>query len=121
MEKITDVQVICENCGWQGMVGAPGNLTTAINADGEPACPQCGETLHISAPPVPQESGVRYPGISANLIDQNSNAFFILGTVRRALNHAGVSAEEITKFQQEATSGDYDHLLQTVQRWVNVE
>jgi hypothetical protein len=31
-----------------------------------------------------------------------------------------VDADELAAFTTEATSGDYDHLLQTVMRWVDV-
>lgn len=60
----------------------------------------------------------RFPEIEVELDD--GNAFAILGTVRRALRRAGVSQEEIKEFSDEATSGDYDHLLQTAMAWVEV-
>lgn len=63
----------------------------------------------------------RYPWISVQLTGQNRNAFNLLGLVRRGLNDAGVSKEELAQFQREATSGNYDHLLQTCVRWVNVK
>jgi hypothetical protein len=43
-----------------------------------------------------------------------------MGTVSAALRRAGVSSEEIQQYIEESTSGDYDHLLQTAMRWVNV-
>ncbi|HEH4857766.1 TPA: hypothetical protein SG582_001909, partial [Campylobacter jejuni] len=39
--------------------------------------------------------------------------------VSKALKKAGVSKEEISKFQKEAMSSDYNHLLNVVQDWVN--
>jgi hypothetical protein len=63
---------------------------------------------------------VRYPDIEVELIGQDGNAFAILGAVKRELRRAGVSAEEQAEFMAEATSGDYNHLLQTVQAWVEV-
>jgi hypothetical protein len=34
---------------------------------------------------------------------------------------ARLSDEEIARFRDEATAGDYDHLLRTVMAWVEVE
>jgi hypothetical protein len=53
-----------------------------------------------------------------HLLGQDGNAFAILGAVNKALRRAGVSQEERDAFMAEATAGDYDHLLQTVMRWV---
>ena len=50
----------------------------------------------------------------------DSNAFAILGRTKRALEDAGASGEEIAAFLREATAGDYDQLLATVLRWVEV-
>ena len=49
------------------------------------------------------------------------NAFAILGRTAAALRHGGVPQEEIDAFFAEATSGDYDHLLQTTMAWVDSE
>lgn len=67
------------------------------------------------------EGRVRYPSITVELIGQDGNAFFIIGRVRQALRRAGVSMEEVDTFAEEAMSGDYDHVLQTVLTWVDVE
>lgn len=67
------------------------------------------------------EGNVRYPSITVELIGQDGNAFFIIGRVRQALRRAGVSKEEVDTFAEEAMSGDYDHVLQTVLTWVDVE
>lgn len=65
---------------------------------------------------------VKYPNITVELTDNDGNAFAILGLVRRAMLQAGVPQSEIAEFMGEATSsGDYDQLLQTCLRWVNVE
>jgi hypothetical protein len=61
---------------------------------------------------------VRYPDISVSLSGEDGNAFGILGRVTKALRRAGVPKDEIDEFYAEATAGDYDHLLQTVMRWV---
>ena len=65
-------------------------------------------------------SDCKYPEIKVELIGNDGNAFSILGSVKRALKNGGVSADEITKFYEEATSGDYNHLLATVMNWVEI-
>ena len=62
----------------------------------------------------------RYPQITVQLTGEDGNAFFIMGRVQNAMRKAGVSKEQIAEYWKEATSGDYDHLLQTTMRWVNV-
>jgi hypothetical protein len=64
---------------------------------------------------------VKFPNVEVELIGQDGNAFFILGTVQRALKRGGATSEQVTEFMADATSGDYDHLLQTVVAWVNVD
>jgi len=63
---------------------------------------------------------VRYPDIEVPLEGEDGNAFAIIGRVRKALRKAKVSQEEIDLFSTEAMAGDYDNLLQTVMRWVEV-
>lgn len=60
----------------------------------------------------------RYPHIHVQLSGEDGNAFFIIARVRRAMQRAGVESSEIALFTDEATGGDYDHLLQTVMKWV---
>jgi hypothetical protein len=62
----------------------------------------------------------KYPDVKVKLVGEDGNAFAILGRVRAALRHAKVSQEEIEKFTTEATSGDYDNLLATCMKWVDV-
>jgi hypothetical protein len=62
----------------------------------------------------------KYPNVSVKLVGEDGNAFAILGRVTRALRKAKVPATEIKAFQDEATSGDYNNLLATVMRWVQV-
>lgn len=62
----------------------------------------------------------KYPEVAVEIIGQDGNAFSIIGKVKQALREAEVPREEITKFATEAMSGDYDHLLQTVMKWVTV-
>ena len=64
---------------------------------------------------------LRQTGIKVRLINEDGNAFHILGKVRAALRRAGESQEFIEAFTKEATSGDYNHLLVTVMEVVEVE
>lgn len=64
-------------------------------------------------------SGVKYPNIKVELFGVvDGNAFAILGEVTMAMNNAGLSDEKIKEFRKEATSGDYNHLIQTCCGWV---
>jgi hypothetical protein len=63
---------------------------------------------------------IRYPDIEVQLTGTDGNAFAILGAVERALRNGGVPPEAVAEFRAEATSGDYDHLLRTAMRWVEV-
>ena len=57
---------------------------------------------------------------TVKLVGEDGNAFSIMGRVRKALIRAGMH-DEAEAFMAEATSGDYDHLLGVVQRYVDVE
>lgn len=58
--------------------------------------------------------------IDVQLTGGDGNAFAIMGAVVREMRRAGVSKEDIDKYREESTSGDYDNLLATAMRWVNV-
>jgi hypothetical protein len=58
---------------------------------------------------------------TVELTGTDGNAFAVLGRVEKALRRAGWIQADIDKFHQEATRGDYDHLLQTVFKYVEVE
>jgi len=63
---------------------------------------------------------MKYPDIKVRLSGKDGNAFVVLGTVCYAMRKAKVPTEEVTQFINEATSGDYDHLLRTCMEWVDV-
>ena len=63
----------------------------------------------------------KYAHVIVRLIEEDGNAFAILGRVSKALRRGGVSESIVEAFREEATAGDYDHLLRTVNRWVSVE
>ncbi|EAI5618880.1 hypothetical protein B5L30_04855 [Campylobacter coli] len=62
---------------------------------------------------------MKYPNVYVKLVGEDGNAFSILARVSNALKKVGVSKEEISQFQKEAMSNDYNHLLNVVQDWVN--
>ncbi len=61
-----------------------------------------------------------FPNVEVQLSGEDGNAFAILGRVQKAMRRAKVSAEDQKAFMDEATSGDYDALLQTCMKWVDV-
>lgn len=65
-------------------------------------------------------SGPRYPNIEVRLSGTDGNAFSIIGKVSRVLRQAGVCADEIKAFREEAMAGDYDALLRACMSWVAV-
>ncbi len=64
---------------------------------------------------------IKHPEVHVRLVGEDGNAFAILGRVRVAMRDGGVGNEDIEAFTKEATSGDYDHLLATVMRWVTAD
>ena len=63
----------------------------------------------------------KYPEVKVQLTGEDGNAFAILGKVILAMRRAGIKKGEIQAYREEATSGDYDHLLQVTMHWVEVE
>ncbi len=63
----------------------------------------------------------KHPEIQVQLSGSDGNAFAVLGAVSRALRRAGCDEAEVKEFNDEATSGGYDHLLTTAMAWVEVE
>ena len=62
-----------------------------------------------------------HPEVTVRLVGVDSNAFSILGACRQSAKDAGLSKDEVAPFVDEATSGDYNHLLATCMRWFTVE
>lgn len=46
-----------------------------------------------------------------NLVGVDGNAFAVLGFVSKAMRNEGCTQEEIKKYNDDAKSGDYNHLL----------
>lgn len=64
---------------------------------------------------------VKYPNVTVKLTGADGNVFNLLGITSRALRNAQVTPEIINTFLEEAKSGDYDHAIQTIMKWVNVK
>ncbi len=64
---------------------------------------------------------VKYPDITVKLSGVDGNAHAIMGAVVTALRKAGVPANRIERYKEESKAGDYDNVIQTAMRWVNVE
>lgn len=62
----------------------------------------------------------RYPNVEVELSGHDGNAFMIMGRVSKAMKKANVPQTEIDQFMKECKSGDYDNLLQTCMKWVEV-
>jgi len=63
---------------------------------------------------------IKYPHITVKLTGENGNAFNLISKVTYALKRNGIKQAEVDQFVNEATSGDYDNVLQTCMRWVDV-
>ena len=63
----------------------------------------------------------KFPEVTVKLTGTSGNAFALISRVLYAMSRAGISKEDIDDFQSEAMSGDYDHVLQTCMKTVNVE
>ena len=59
--------------------------------------------------------------VTVQLTGGDGNAFAIMAAVKRGLEKAGASKEEITQYTMDSMSGDYDNLLRTADKWVVVE
>ena len=63
----------------------------------------------------------KYETVTVKLVGNDGNAFSIMGAVSKALRKAGASQDEIQDYMIESMSGDYNNLLRTAMKWVNVE
>lgn len=62
----------------------------------------------------------KHPEITVTLTGHDGNAFTVLGRCRQAARAAGLPEDNIDAFTDEATAGDYDHLLRTAMRWFEI-
>jgi hypothetical protein len=62
----------------------------------------------------------KYPHVEVNLVGHDGNAFALLGRVTRQMRRHGLTDAEVNAFMTEAMAGDYNHMLMTAMRWVDV-
>lgn len=60
-------------------------------------------------------------GLKLKLVGRDGNAFAILGAAQKAMKQAGLPPEDIKKYMDEATSGNYNNLLQVTMEWFDVQ
>lgn len=63
----------------------------------------------------------KFPHVTVKLIGKDGNAFSILANVTRAMKAANCSKEDIDEYINEATAGDYNHLLRVSMKTVNIK
>jgi hypothetical protein len=76
-----------------------------------------GSPVHNTNTP----STPKYPHISVKLTGEDGNAFLIMGKVKSALSRNDVPQEQIGEYLSESMSGDYNNLLVTAMKWVDVQ
>lgn len=62
----------------------------------------------------------KYGNVTVALAGQDGNAFAIMAKVSGALRKGGAPENEIEEYLSESTGGDYDNLVQTAMKWVNI-
>jgi len=63
---------------------------------------------------------IKYPDIQVQLTNEDVNAFAIIGRVQMALKQGGVDKVDIDLFRKEAMAGNYDDVLVTCMKWVDI-
>ena len=63
----------------------------------------------------------KYGNIEVEFTGKDGNAFNLMAIVSKAMRKEGIEKSEIDQFMEEATAGDYDHLIQTCMKWVKVK
>jgi hypothetical protein len=65
------------------------------------------------------ESTPKYPDVHVDIFDlYGDNALMVIGRVGKALRRAG-HGDVVPEFNKEATSGDYDNVFATAEKWVD--
>jgi hypothetical protein len=60
----------------------------------------------------------KFPEIKVKLVNEDGNAFAIMGRVTSAMRRAGLQKEDIDTYRKDATTGNYDHLLRVTMETV---
>ena len=67
------------------------------------------------------DNGIKTSKPEVELTTCDGNVFSILGRCQKTLRRSKYSKEDIDQFISDASSGDYDHALQTVFKWFDVK
>ena len=62
----------------------------------------------------------KYPSVKVKLVGNDGNAFSIISRVSTAMKRAGISADHVDEYMKEAMIGDYDNVLCTTMKYVDV-
>lgn len=62
----------------------------------------------------------KFPHVLVSLSGEDGNGAVIIVRIIRALREAGIRQSDIEAFRDDATSGDYDHLLDVARATVSV-
>lgn len=67
---------------------------------------------------------LKHTGVEVELLGEDGNTFAMIGACRKALRRSGMGGEELSLFMDafvaEATSGDYDHALDTIGKYFDI-
>lgn len=66
------------------------------------------------------EPSPKYPDVEVPMSNEDGNAVAMVTRVVLAMRDDGVGRDEADRFRDEALSGDYDHVLDTIEKWVSV-
>lgn len=81
----------------------------------------CGNDCEPDKEDDMSNSEPKYPNIEVPMSNEDGNAVAMVTRVVLALrDEAGVGRDEADRFRDEALSGDYDHVLDTIEKWVSV-
>lgn len=67
--------------------------------------------------------GPKFPKaiVKINLDNEQQSPFYIIGEVRRALKEEGATPRLANQFNADVMSGDYNHMMDVVEKWVKVK
>jgi hypothetical protein len=67
---------------------------------------------------------LKHTGVEVELTGADGNVFALIGDCRKALRRSGMGSEELSLFMDafvaEATSSDYNHALDTIEKYFDV-
>ena len=79
---------------------------------------QCSDSEHSTR--IERRKEMPKYDIEVQLSGNDGNAFAVMAQVTKALRRAGATPDELSQYQQESMSGDYNNLLRVANEWVEV-